>query len=616
MLNNKEAALLWVAFWAVLSACSQQTVETPNTTIKLSKAITDHPLAVQTESAYVTDQSLWGTVAYDHSNTSVIGDPSEGEKIATLIEDYNRHWLLRENDSLAQLFTDDALRFRDGALADTPAAIAAALSNESRGERPEGFPTSLHLSLRDMTIDISDRSAIASYRVDILGGARWEFADIGTLSQVFALVDGNWRIAAHIETVELSDPNAPPLRETTPTRAAPFRFDFVYPAKDLDRAINFYTPILGPPAYRSSTRASFLLDDMFFELETEPLDRRATGQPGTGNGYAIIDVASVAALEEELSLLGDWPKKSTDCFQGLCLATEDTAGNFLVWRERITTENDVVVGPTLTTDVPQPSTTPLAQQALGVMKAWMSADTEQIADHLAPSCVWMDDALSIGFGVEAISNDLHTRWGQLNRGIDGLDGDLVLSDIKQHTVDGKTLIYFSARLDMRGTVHQNRDFFVLQVWENIGGVPQLTLNTFVRQPKQSDVPAGSLDYTGYPVNTLGYAGRYYKDLLSTEPYRDDNWFGFWSTTSVFGLVGGEQGERPFVPITGQSNGYADFSVRSAEEVLAYLKSTGAEMPLVAGINDQAGLDPQPGYIQVLAVDSEGNLVNFSEYLEY
>jgi len=37
---------------------------------------------------------------------------------------------------------------------------------------------------------------------------------------------------------------------------------------------------------------------------------------------------------------------------------------------------------------------------------------------------------------------------------------------------------------------------------------------------------------------------------------------------------------------------------------------------VEGINNQPGIDPQPGYRQILAVDSEGNLINFSEYLEY
>ena len=56
--------------------------------------------------------------------------------------------------------------------------------------------------------------------------------------------------------------------------------------------------------------------------------------------------------------------------------------------------------------------------------------------------------------------------------------------------------------------------------------------------------------------------------------------------------------------------------RSAEEALRLLQESGAELLLVRGINNRSGIDPNPGYTQILAVDSEGNLVNFSEYLEY
>ena len=125
-----------------------------------------------------------------------------------------------------------------------------------------------------------------------------------------------------------------------------------------------------------------------------------------------------------------------------------------------------------------------------------------------------------------------------------------------------------------------------------------------------------MDYTAYPAVDLGAAGRYYKILLGSEPYRDDNWFGFWSTSSVFGLVGQYPDEDAFKPTPHRANGYADFSVRSIDEVYDYLREKGATFPIVPGINDTAGIDSQPGYKQILVVDSEGNLVNFSQYLEY
>nr|MBC8227879.1 hypothetical protein [Gammaproteobacteria bacterium] len=45
-------------------------------------------------------------------------------------------------------------------------------------------------------------------------------------------------------------------------------------------------------------------------------------------------------------------------------------------------------------------------------------------------------------------------------------------------------------------------------------------------------------------------------------------------------------------------------------------SKGSLFPVIEGINDTSGIDEQPGYNQILAIDSEGNLVNFSDYLEY
>ena len=86
-------------------------------------------------------------------------------------------------------------------------------------------------------------------------------------------------------------------------------------------------------------------------------------------------------------------------------------------------------------------------------------------------------------------------------------------------------------------------------------------------------------------------------------------------TSVFGLVG-PLSKDSWQPVPHKGNGYADLSIRSADEVYEYLKSKGSVFPVVEGIGDTSGIDPQPGYNQILAVDSEGNLINFSQYLEY
>ena len=158
--------------------------------------------------------------------------------------------------------------------------------------------------------------------------------------------------------------------------------------------------------------------------------------------------------------------------------------------------------------------------------------------------------------------------------------------------------------------------FVTQVWANIDGALMLQQTFLARARETKDVPVNGMDYTAYPVTDLGVAGRFYKMIFDSEPYRDKHWFGFWSTASVFGLVGDIIDVKSYSPIPHHGNGYADLSVRSTDEVYAYLRSRGATLPLIEGINDVPGIDSQPGYRQILAIDSEGNLINFSQYLEY
>ena len=204
----------------------------------------------------------------------------------------------------------------------------------------------------------------------------------------------------------------------------------------------------------------------------------------------------------------------------------------------------------------------------------------------------------------------------LNRGSDGLDGDLVLNNVRTQDIGDRTLVTFEASLDMRSNHKRSFSTFVTQVWLTDDTGPHLEQSYIARSRVTRDSPVNSMDYTAYPVTDLGIAGRFYKIIFGSEPYRDNNWFGFWSTASVFGLVGDVPHIKSYRPIPHHGNGYADLSIRSTDEVYAYLKSKQAKFPLIEGINNVPGIDRQPGYRQILAVDSEGNLINFSQYLEY
>jgi hypothetical protein len=123
----------------------------------------------------------------------------------------------------------------------------------------------------------------------------------------------------------------------------------------------------------------------------------------------------------------------------------------------------------------------------------------------------------------------------------------------------------------------------------------------------------SLDYVAYPVTNLKESADFYTNVMRFgKPYRDEDWRGYWSSASVFGIyVADPESDR--LPQAGWTNGYASFWVKSAQETYDYLRRAGASFPLIEAISNKAGIDREPGYIQIYATDSEGNGVVFTEY---
>ena len=139
------------------------------------------------------------------------------------------------------------------------------------------------------------------------------------------------------------------------------------------------------------------------------------------------------------------------------------------------------------------------------------------------------------------------------------------------------------------------------------------VHTFIVDNNRSTSPVLELDYTGYPVEDLETARRFYtKTMHFGEGYADESYYGFWSNHAVFGLYEADP-EEDQLPEPGQSNGYMSFWVRSAQDTYAYLKEQGRNFPIIPAINDKEGIDPQEGYTQVVTTDSEGNLILFTEY---
>ena len=610
-------ALMFIVACAPPADDSTELNRYPEPSSGLSEHVTANPLPVQAESMYVTDRSRWGQLVFDRTDLEVSsGSTEEAEELAGLIKSYHRHWLDRNDAELAQLLDKNVTRFRQGRATYGIADVVAQLSEESRGERPEGYKSSMQLVIRNVRIRVHGDFASALYRVAINGGARWEYADLATIFQVFRKAGDQWKLLGHTESLRLDDPAAPAVADNVPTRRAPFRFDFVYPVKDLKRAIDFYTPLLGAPAAVTATRASFRMWDSYFELEAEPIDERITIEDGYANGYGIIDVDSLANIARRLSETGLTHLDLKSCGKDQCMVTEDPSGNVVVWREAQVNESSQRVRPTVSFASGARPSSPIGPNLFLTMTAWMATDHESVINRLTGDAVWVDDALNVAAGTAQIEQALQSRWQMLARGIDGVDGDLVIENVRVHSAGDRHFVTFETTLEMRNDRKSSFSALVTQVWMTIDDALRLEQTFLARARDVRDVPVRGMDYTAYPVTNLGVAGRFYKIVFESEPYRDNNWFGFWSTASVFGLVGEYPDVESYSPIPHRSNGYADLSIRSAEEVYAYLRNKGATFPLIAGINDVPGIGSQPGYKQILAVDSEGNLINFSQYLEY
>lgn len=580
----------------------------------LNEISNDSPLRVQMGSKYVTDKSLWGNLIINRVGISGNNqNTNDKDEILRTIENYHRSWLDGNDHEIRKLLDDDIIRFRSSTSTYGLSSTLERIRNESRGERPSGYLSSMQLEIDDIYINSEKNFAIALYAVGIRGGARWEYSDLATILQVFQKDNDRWKIISHIESFKLDNNIVSKPPESVPNRRAPFTFDFVYPVKDLKRAIEFYTPLLGIPEIITSTKASFRVRDSYFELDSQPIDERIKIIDGNANGYAIINVDSLNKIKNQIDKSLNADLKIIPCEGNHCLVTEDLSGNIAVWRERnpIATSKSIpeIVEPKIR------DSSRIYAKSKEALTAWAENNSSKLIQMQASNALWIDDAFGIAKGSKEIEHALMSRWKVFDRGLNGIDANLTIQNFKSIRMYNHFLSYLEISVEMKTNPKGSYDFFLMQVWNENDEDLKLH-STFIAEKRRSkNMPVNSMDYTAYPVHDLGKDGRYYKNLFGSEPYRDDNWFGFWSTTSVFGLVGPLSNDS-WQPVPHKGNGYADLSIRSADEVYEYLKNRRSIFPVVEGIGDTSGIDPQPGYNQILAVDSEGNLINFSHYLEY
>ena len=351
----------------------------------------DSPLRVQMGSKYVTDKSLWGNLIFNKERVSGnYQNTDDKDQILKTIETYHRSWLDGNNQKIKKLLDDGIVRFRSATSTYGLLSTLERISNESRGERPSGHLSSMQLEIDDIYINSEENFAIALYAVGIRGGARWEYSDLATIFQVFQKDSDQWKIISHIESFKLDNDivNKPP--ESVPNRRDPFTFDFVYPVKDLKRAVEFYTPLLGAPEIITATKASFRVRDSYFELDSQPIDKRIRIINGDANGYATINVDSLDKIKKQINKSLNVDLKIIPCNGNQCLITEDLSGNITIWRERNPVTTSQSIPKILELKIKDSSR--IYSKSYEALAAWAENNGSKLMQMQTSDALWIDDA--------------------------------------------------------------------------------------------------------------------------------------------------------------------------------------------------------------------------------
>lgn len=550
-----------------------------------------------------------GRFTFPPNKLTTTAPPAAQKEIIAAVSAFWDRYLHLDAPGYTNLLAPDVIRLSQRANGRQVgrAAVSAGLPIEWEAfERPNNLLAE-SMTVERAELSVEGDSALLLYWVDIEGGAQWDYTDQYFIVQALVKQNNQWLTAHYVEAGSL-DYN---VGSQQPGPGATFDFDYAYPVKDLARAVKFYTPLLGAPENVTTTRATFSLKGARFILDASEWGGLTRVQKNLPNGYAHFLVADVEPEVERLKKSGvtfaNGPQKvGPDTFAvGL-----DPDGNVFVLCEK-NFKFPEAPAPTLSGF---PTDTPWAQAAQKIAQAWLANDVAACTAFHDAGSTWFDDTRTKTRGQERgakIATALQTAyWPHYDHSPRGLIARLTASSFHVRPLGSKTLVSYERLLTGVGPHAYQETAWVTHIFNT----PQKLAHTIIIGHQDRKTLALEFDYTGYPVTDLARAEKFYdKTMRLGEGYDDESYYGYWSNRGVFGLYEADPDED-HIPRPRQSNGYISFWVRSARETHAYLKQQGCSFPTIPAINDVAGIDPQPGYTQVVTTDSEGNIVIFTEYL--
>jgi len=562
-----------------------------------------------------------GSVKFDRGAVAVSNASRADE--AALIETIKSLWeryLGRDVAGVQARLAPDVVRQSNrgitGRIQQDVAGVAAGLAEEwAAFERIDGvIAEQWRVRNAEVWVDRQGASATVLLWAEVAGGSRWCYGDVGLVLYGLTRVDGDWKICHWVESFGLGvNP-----RTGTPWPEA-LGFDFSYPVKELGRARDFYDQLLGPAESYDREQATYLIDGARFRLEKDGMNGLATVSDGLANGWATFYVQDLHTKRAQLLAAGAGFLDGTES-----VLLEDGPDRYaIVVDEPNRTSNPFIIKQqNYSTDGPPPTpiaglegSDPAVVAARRITRAWVEMNSLFLRKAYGANGRWFDDTRTKARGLEGGSSLVDSLssvyWSRYDRSPAGVSVAVAARSVRVQSLGARTIVSYVIHTRGTGAHSFDETAFVTHVLD--ADLKPVISMTVAANPH--DGMSVGLDYTGYPSTKPGTTGaRFYTDVMQLgTPYVDTGYRGWWSASGlVFGLY--KSGPRHHgTPRRNQPSGYMSFWVPSAQDAYDWLRSQGSAFPLITAINSRRGVDRQPGYTQVLATDTEGNVLLCSEY---